>query len=216
MKLLRKNGIAFWALILASACGSKTDTKESAKDSSQVNASQSLQSTSATNSAASGWESQEKLLQAIADEINDGTLTDFSRFYVNGNDIQKEPEMLPLMKQLANFHGSKTDKSGITQFMHAIPQRDASDIAKFFIIQPQSEHRNLYPNTFKTTRFSRLFAKKWQTHSGNKEYMYVRNGKICFYCEGHKYKHDHSISAAMIKTASGWKVAGKISIGHCT
>ncbi len=196
-------------ILAIAACGNKTGHSKSGTDSVK------LKSAKTVENYDGGYETPQKLLQAIADEINDGKLENFTRFYINISDINTEPVMLPLLKRTSNFHGSYTNHTAIAQHMLQIAAQNETEILKYFVIQPKSEHRNLYANTFKTTGFSGLHAKKWVLHDGSHAYLYMLKSKLCFICEGHRHRTDHAINTAMIKIKSGWKVAGRITVVHC-
>lgn len=167
-----------------------------------------------TKNTSAEFATADMLLQALLDEANDGKLENWAQFYPNASDLQ-DAEILPLVRTLSKFRGASSDIPGMASHFQNMAATDQKKIAVFFNIIPTEEHRNLYANTFQKTTTQKVRAKKWLSHSGQREYLYMRNPKICFICKGHPSRNDHSFNAALIHTRSGWKVCNSVDVGHC-
>ena len=153
------------------------------------------------------FETAEILLQAIADEINDGKLDNWSRFYVSESDLE-QAEIGPLVKKLSNFHGKSEDKAALARHLMQKAENDKRNIIRRFVVDASTGSVDLYANSFKTIGFQKFRAKKWLSHSGEREYLYMFDARVviqCPECQGY-------IDTDIVKTPSGWKAASQISL----
>ena len=111
----QKLNIACCILIIALiSCGGPSGAAKS-KDSLSGKDSVGTLEKSKSSVKAASFETAEELLQAMADEINDGKLDNWSRFYVSESDLEKS-DIAPLVKNLSRFRGNSADKLALAQY----------------------------------------------------------------------------------------------------
>jgi hypothetical protein len=170
---------------------------------------ESQESTGSANSTS--FETAEILLQAIADEINDGKLENWSRFYVSGSDLE-QAEIGPLVKEMSNFHGKSEDKATLARHLMQMAENDRQNIIRRFVVDTSTGSVDLYANSFKTIGFQKFRAKKWLSHSGDLEYLYMFDARVVIQCPECPIGHEGYIDTDIVKTPSGWKAASQISL----
>jgi hypothetical protein len=135
----QKLNIACCILIIALiSCGGPSGAAKS-KDSLSGKDSVGTLEKSKSSVKAASFETAEELLQAMADEINDGKLDNWSRFYVSESDLEKS-DIAPLVKNLSRFRGNSADKLALAQYFLKMAEKDQQKILANFIVQPKAKN----------------------------------------------------------------------------